>query len=143
MKDNKKENNKYLEYPKNNEKNAPMGYEEFKEYINTIITYEKYCNDIIELNKKYNNNNELYGNEISYSKIGFPIIITKMIKLLSKIFNDKAGEYGTIIDYFIYDLDFGESYKDGCFIDNNCIVKLDNIMNLYDYLCYIYNKSKN
>lgn len=55
------------------------------------------------------------------------------ITLLDKIFEDNTE--CPLIDYFVFELDFGKKYKDGCVKNNDgSIVVLRNLSDLYDAL---------
>lgn len=61
----------------------------------------------------------------------YSLINNTLMKILSIAFKDK----GMWIDYFIWDLDFGKSYKDGCVTEKNgenC--DLSDSGKLYDFL---------
>ena len=54
-----------------------------------------------------------------------------VVRLLEVIFNDK-GEW---IQYFLYELNWGEKYKDGCITDTDgSFIRLSTIDELYDFL---------
>jgi hypothetical protein len=40
----------------------------------------------------------------------------------------------SIIDYFIYELEFGKKYKDGCYLVNKKPVDISTVEKLYDHL---------
>ena len=54
------------------------------------------------------------------------------ISLLNKIFRDD-DDY-PLIDYWIYDLDFGKRWKEGSVTHNGSDVKLETVSDLYDAL---------
>lgn len=58
--------------------------------------------------------------------------VDMMIMLLDKIFCDDS-DY-PLIDYWIYELDFGKKWKPGCVTDNGEEVELWSISDLYDAL---------
>ena len=59
--------------------------------------------------------------------------VSSTITLLDKIFEDNSD--CPLIDYYVFELDFGERYKDGCVKDDNgSIVVLRNVSDLYDAL---------
>ena len=58
--------------------------------------------------------------------------VDMMIMLLDKIFCDDS-DY-PLIDYWIYELDFGKKWKPGCVMDNGAEVKLETVSDLYDAL---------
>ena len=54
-----------------------------------------------------------------------------VVRLLEIIFNDK----GQWIQYFLYELDWGKKYKDGCITDvDGSYIHLSTIDELYDFL---------
>ena len=54
-----------------------------------------------------------------------------VVKLLEKIFNDNEG----IISWWLYELDYGREYEDGCFIDEDrSYIDVSTAEKLYDYL---------
>ena len=54
-----------------------------------------------------------------------------VVRLLETIFNDK-GEW---IQYFLYELDWGKKYEDGCITDTDgSFIKLSTIDELYVFL---------
>lgn len=53
-----------------------------------------------------------------------------VLKLLENIFNDNI-----IISYWLYDLDFGRKYREGCFSENDDTpIDISTAEKLYDYL---------
>ena len=63
-------------------------------------------------------------------------LIVTIFEMLNAHFSLKKNEYiGTDLEYFIFELDFGKKYKDGCFIDaNGKNIDLSSAENLYKYL---------
>jgi len=54
-----------------------------------------------------------------------------VVRLLEAIFNDK-GEW---ISYFLYQLEWGKKYEDGCVFDvDYSYIRLNTIKELYDFL---------
>lgn len=53
-----------------------------------------------------------------------------VVKLLEKLMQDRGG----IISYFIYELDFGREYREGCVSDNNGNIDISTPEKLYDLL---------
>jgi hypothetical protein len=49
------------------------------------------------------------------------IIVCQLIKLLGFMINDESSW----IEYFIYDLEFGKKYRDGCVTDQDGTVNID------------------
>lgn len=58
--------------------------------------------------------------------------VDMMIMLLDKIFCDNS-DY-PLIDYWIYELDFGKNWKPGIVTNNGVDVKLETASDLYDVL---------
>ena len=66
---------------------------------------------------------------------------TYIIELLVKLFDlEKFDEYGTDIDYFIYELNYGEKAEELWFEDKGKKWMLKTPEDLYDYLVYEENK---
>lgn len=58
---------------------------------------------------------------------------SSLLYLLKKAFNDNHAD--SWIDYFIYDLDFGKKYKDGCATyKDKSNINLSSSSTLYDFL---------
>jgi len=59
-----------------------------------------------------------------------------IIDLLNEMFDlQKTDEYGSDIDYFIYELDYGKKWKRGMITDKNGVdVDFSDAGRLYDYL---------
>lgn len=53
-----------------------------------------------------------------------------VVKLLEKLMQDRGGN----ISYFIYELDFGREYREGCVSDNNGNIDISTPEKLYDLL---------
>lgn len=67
------------------------------------------------------------------SKYNNDILVNVLLKILKIQFNDNQDN--SILEYFIFDLDFGKKYYEGCISDNEGkSIILNNTSNLYDYL---------
>ena len=53
-----------------------------------------------------------------------------VVKLLERLMRDNAGN----ISYFIYELDYGREYREGCVSDKNGNIDISTPEKLYDYL---------
>ena len=53
-----------------------------------------------------------------------------VVKLLEKLMQDSAGN----ISYFIYELDYGREYREGCVSDKKGNINISTPEKLYDYL---------
>lgn len=91
---------------------------------------ESFQRDLDEICNKYMKNTEI--NSLQYSEVNMwlPSLEIICIELLSKIMHNK---YETI-DYFVYDLNFGEDWKPGCIENNGKDIKLKTIKDLYNCL---------
>lgn len=75
-------------------------------------------------------------NDLSYKKgvefnTNFALLADPVIELLSVIMNDTEND----IQYFVYELNFGEDYFAGCFTNNDDEdIDISNSEKLYDYL---------
>ena len=60
-----------------------------------------------------------------------------------KVLEDAMHDTGEMISYFIYELDFGQEYKEGCVTENNNeIIDISTAEKLYDYLELHYNDKR-
>ena len=98
------------------------------------LTKEQFVKIISEIRK--NNEYELHVNnvlgEIFTDGSGFPKndgLLTELIDLLKFIMNDKED-----IEYFIYDLNYGEDWKPGMIMDGDKDIDLSSAEKLYEYL---------
>ena len=99
---------------------ALLSKQEFCNIINNMKTTEKYTNELNNIHKKYNKD----------SVVSFPEH-TDLINVLNIMFDDTSE----LIEYWIYELNFGDLYEDGCITENddtNIILKTAE--DLYDYL---------
>lgn len=53
-----------------------------------------------------------------------------VVKLLEKLMHDTFGN----ISYFIYELDYGREYQEGCISDKNGNIDISTLEKLYDFL---------
>lgn len=102
---------------------AILNKKEFCKIINNLIKTEECIEELNAVFKKHNKDitlmSLLYNENID------------IINILEIMFND----YEEYISYWIYELDFGEKYHDGCITENdgtNIILKTPE--NLYDFL---------
>ena len=103
--------------------------EQFVEYVDCIKktcdkddmlseAIEKACNDDCRVFG-------LYGTECSV-----------MVDLLSLAMGLEVGTYsGNMLEYFIYDLNFGKEYKEGCVAEKDGTpIDISTVEKLYDYM---------
>ena len=70
-----------------------------------------------------------YGSDTAIYSLG---LIDTVIDLLETVFKDKVDHW---ISYWIYECDFGETYKEGDVTEENgTIIHLGNAEELYDFL---------
>ena len=66
---------------------------------------------------------------------------SELFNALNKILKESMKDEYDWIDYFMYELDFGEKYYDGCVLDKDkSIIDLSNAERLYEFLIKTYNK---
>lgn len=101
--------------------------EKFVSIINEMKELHDIEDKINDLSRECNNDSIRDFGFFSYMTCQDDIILD----LLCTIFNDHD-----IISWWIYDLDFGRAYKDGCITENNgnTIIDLSTSDKLYDYL---------
>lgn len=114
-----------------------LSKKEFVDIINRLQTATDLVDKVEELFRKSRDNLENdfcngAGLQISHEGI--------VVKLLEKLMGDSCGN----ISYFIYELDYGKEYKEGCISDNNGVIDISTAEKLYDFLVSEYgNKSDN
>ena len=64
---------------------------------------------------------------------------SELIDMYVKVLENSLGveiddRLGSVISYFIYDLDFGKDYKPGSYIDNGKDIDLSTAEKLYEYI---------
>ena len=106
-----------------------------EEFETGIISKKNFCKIIRDIQKMQEINDQLYETVKNTAMADFPPHVCDyadhVIDVLSIMFRD-PGEW---ISYFIYDLDFGKDYTEGCVTDEfNKNIDLSTSENLYDYL---------
>jgi len=67
-------------------------------------------------------------------------LLSQLIKILKIGCFDNTSD--SMIEYFIWDLDFGKEYKDGCITDKNGYnIDISTVEKLYDYLYFEYDNT--
>jgi len=97
-----------------------------------MISKEKfivYINKIKELRDIYDAINEA-GSKLEM----FTIYDTEYESLIVNILQDTFDDKDDWIGYFIYELDFGDKWEEGCVINNGVDMSLRNAGELYDIL---------
>lgn len=80
-------------------------YEEFESYINEMKSIDELQANLNALIRSYNRSNK---EDVEY--IRFPTLFDSIVELLQKVTGD-TYEY---TNFWIYDLDFGHKYVEGC-----------------------------
>jgi hypothetical protein len=101
------------------------------------ITKEQFVSSIEAIKEQYENDEKITKalNIIqpdSFNSFnGGSVLVTHLIKLLEDFTNDK----NSWIEYFIYELDFGVKYKEGCATyKDKTPIDLSNAGTLYEFL---------
>lgn len=112
---------------------VPLTKQEFVDVINRLREATELVDKVEELFRDSRENLECdfcngAGLQISHEGI--------VVKLLEKLMRDGAGN----ISYFIYELDYGKEYQDGCVLDSNGNIDISTPEKLYDFLMTEYGK---
>ena len=100
--------------------------EKFVEIINRLKKYNELQNDINELFNESIDNKEMDFMNARSICIGHESVV---VYLLERMFDTD------MISYFIYELNYGEDYTEGCVLDENMNnIDLSTSEKLYDYL---------
>ena len=83
-----------------------ISYEDFEKHLTDIQNLTDFEDGIRELSKKFQD---------SLVEIYFPTLIENVVQLLQQVTND-TDEW---ISYWVYDLNCGKEYKDGCITDKD------------------------
>ncbi len=112
-----------------NEKNksGPLTRKEFLTVINRLKVASELADKVNELFRYSRENLECDFCNSASLQISHEGVV---VSLLEKIMQDNGGN----ISYFIYELDYGKEYYDGCVTDDNGNVDFSTAENLYHYL---------
>lgn len=97
-------------------------YKNFEKHLNNVKKILELENSLIDVcNQAYHNNMDC--------DIQFPSLVDDVINLLSIATDDKDG----YIEYWIYELDCGDEYRDGMITDkDNKVLKLKTVEDLWN-----------
>ncbi len=107
-----------------------------------MITKEEFCKILNKIKDMYNYRRQHYSLVKSsglfsdfYPESCEDVLVPEVLRLLKILMNDVAGG----IDFFVYDLNFGENYKPGAVTDKlpdgtTVNVDMSSAETLYDYL---------
>ncbi len=106
---------------------VPMTKLEFLDILNRLREATELVDKVEELFRNSRDNLECdfcngAGLQISHEGI--------VVKLLKKLMQDSVGN----ISYFIYELDYGREYREGCVSDKNGNIDISTPEKLYDLL---------
>ncbi|MBP3325091.1 MAG: hypothetical protein J6L77_01555 [Coprococcus sp.] len=106
---------------------APLTKREFVDIINRLHEASELVDKVEELFRNSRDNLECdfcNGASLQISHEGI------VVNLLEKLMRDKGSD----ISYFIYELDYGKDYHEGCISDENGNIDFSTPEKLYDYL---------
>lgn len=106
-----------------NNKIVPISKEEFVKTINAIKEYNDKI-DAIQTVLEENCEEAIFWP---------PSLQNDLINVLKDVFND-TSDYDGMIEYFIYELEFGDKWQSGYITDNGKDIKMQTAEDLYDYL---------
>ncbi|MCM1168062.1 MAG: hypothetical protein NC299_18175 [Lachnospiraceae bacterium] len=107
-------------------KNILITYDEFETHINDIRRIQKFKLSLEKLCDEYNSK----GKYEDCSGFDFPTLETNVVQLL-KVATDDQIEW---IDYWLYELDFGQTYTPGMIKISDKPVALRTIQDLWDLI---------
>lgn len=107
-----------------------MSLEEFEKYINRIKAINEFQDKLYGVCSVFNQSNKM-GEE---AVIWMPTMATSVVELLEIA----IGSNSDWISYWIWELDYGEKYKDGWITDENGNnIKMKTVEDLYNFLINI------
>ena len=106
---------------------VPLTKQEFVDILNRLREATELADKVEELFRDSRDNLECdscngAGLQISHEGI--------VVKLLEKLMQDSVSN----ISYFIYELDYGREYQEGCISDKNGNIDVSTPEKLYDYM---------
>lgn len=106
-------------------KEPNITYEEFKKHMDAIVRNMRFQDDIISLVSAYNRGSH------DECELMLPMLVDNVVDLLALATHDEDDW----IAYWLFDLDCGKEYKDGCVTEEDgSIVKLETIKDLWEVL---------
>ena len=101
-----------------------LSREKFTEMLNFMKKKERYIQQLIELIQK---------NNLEFSYSPYDEYNSNIIDLLASLFEneDRAKDW---ISYWVYDLNYGDKYFDGCVSHGSTDIRLKTADDLYNYL---------
>lgn len=109
-----------------------------QEFLSKLSALQKTMETEDELYKASNKSIALFENEV------FSNFIDEYIKSLSTLIGLENDRYTyNDLDYFIFELEFGKEYKEGCVKDDDVIVDFSTPEKFYDYIYEKHNEKKN
>lgn len=106
-------------------KKLDITYEEFKRHLECVVRNMRFQDDIISLVSAYNRGSH------DECELMLPMLVDNVVDLLSLATHDEDDW----ISYWVFDLDCGKEYQDGCVTDaDSSIIKLETIDDLWNVL---------
>lgn len=106
----------------------PISLELFKKYIGNIITFHDLQDGISNATRRYNNETK------DIASFELPTLESDLIELLGIIFDDENDWIG----YWVYELECGARYEDGCVVSTSggqkTDIKLKTVEDLWNLL---------
>lgn len=116
-----------------------ISYEEFEKHINALKNAQEFENDMLTLSRKYIEKHVL----LDYIDVGTFYLSTNVVELLS-LAMDVPIEEDEILNYWIYELDFGKKADEFSITDESLPEdhpyhnpKLNTTKELYDYMVFL------
>lgn len=91
----------------------------FVKITKNIQTYIEWTNSVYDLGITFDESPDLTGD---------------LIDLLDMWFGNYDSKYGGAVSYFVFDLDFGKDYYEGCFMDGERNIDLSSVEKVWEYL---------
>ena len=100
------------------------------------ISKEMFCRLMVALKTEYRlteDLNEVFRHYQYDTRILSTNLIDAVVDMLEDVFNDKVANW---IQYWMFELEFGDSYKEGCITKDGEVVPMKTAEDLYDFLMY-------
>ena len=104
-----------------------------------ILSKEEFCEVIAQIKYYRQFENELYNvfNKFMCESPSFINCEGALVDTLNRMFNQKKNDYyGTDVEYFIYDLNFGQDWEPGDLKCNGKDIDISDAEKFYDWLIY-------
>ena len=103
----------------------------FIQSINAIKFVEQFQKGVLGVIDTLNNDPTLLAHYCDLGAMIYPDCSGALLEVLEEIMKDTSG----VIAYFCYELNFGEGWYPGCFVDSNRVaINLSTTDDLWNYL---------